>query len=542
MSSEWLDRVWTFQEVILASNPVIVRGDQAIPFAGLQMGLRVYLGTRTTKLWSPLEVTSSKVWAFPRLKNRDGARTPGDSPTIRAWIDIFHTWSSIQRPLRPPTKRETTALEKSTMSVYDLQTSLNSGWSLVEMSFAVMTVGVLGLPLGAGVGLNTLPGTPFWWLLFVLIIIVPSLALLPRALHALFIDVWYIFDTGSRYAAWELSTSSNTSSMALFSMLRTLRDRKCSEEKDRVYGTYGVLRSLGAELCSADYSHSLGRVYLDFLTDILKWKPSLICFLADAGGTPVPGAPSWVPDWRASGREEGFSARLYAAVTEKNSIPRIEIQGDELRIRGMCLGTVGDTTAPFMVCTCSDDSCYDDCGLRTAIGTLLYRLKVIGVDKIIRKANESMPKPNMGASNSSNSSLGDDADSWYHWLQRFIEKDDKPINEGTEHKSIMEVFDDELKRNSKLLDRLEHDLPELGRQKGFWFSRQGEILKVPRDTTVGDAMFFLEGMTTPVILRDSTLGRGKYTFVGPAFVWGVPKLKEMMPEEIGLQWEDVVLT
>ena len=43
LDCEWLQRSWTFQEVILASNPIIVRGNKAISWGSLFGGFVLYM-------------------------------------------------------------------------------------------------------------------------------------------------------------------------------------------------------------------------------------------------------------------------------------------------------------------------------------------------------------------------------------------------------------------------------------------------------------------------------------------------------------------
>jgi hypothetical protein len=39
LDAEWIQRVWTFQEIILAHNPVIIRGSKALPLDDFMRGI-----------------------------------------------------------------------------------------------------------------------------------------------------------------------------------------------------------------------------------------------------------------------------------------------------------------------------------------------------------------------------------------------------------------------------------------------------------------------------------------------------------------------
>jgi len=81
---------------------------------------------------------------------------------------------------------------------------------------------------------------------------------------------------------------------------QAIRERKSSDPRDHSYGTYGVLRRFGAKLSQSDYSKPVGQVYQELFVDLLRWEPTMIRLLLDAGRDQLPDTPSWVPNWSDS--------------------------------------------------------------------------------------------------------------------------------------------------------------------------------------------------------------------------------------------------
>lgn len=82
---------------------------------------------------------------------------------------------------------------------------------------------------------------------------------------------------------------------------------------------------------------------------------------------------------------------------------------------------------------------------------------------------------------------------------------------------------------------------QLAGRRGFFFSRDGHIGSGPPDTTDGDMIFVINGVRTPMILREIGAGSGRYKVLGAAFVCGMMDLETFKPGEDGRQWQNVVL-
>lgn len=249
LDCEWLYRAWTFQEIILASNPVILRGNEAIGWATLYNGLCVLLGWRA----------DSKLGFSPPAKpllwhDRNGYMK---LPSVQAWLEVIMTWAGMGRPI---------------------------SWNGVPQR--IMSINGL-------------------------------------------------------YGRQPLS---------LVSVLRVLRERNTGEPKDKTYATYGVLRSLGVTLSPVDYTHSLGRVYLDFFADLLAWRPTLINLLVDAGASSLPDAPSWVPDWSTLQHRTWLPPdRVYDFVDGIENVaqlPQMTISDSKMTIWGIAMGRITFSSGP----------------------------------------------------------------------------------------------------------------------------------------------------------------------------------------------------
>ncbi|KAJ4289665.1 hypothetical protein N0V90_010994 [Kalmusia sp. IMI 367209] len=89
------------------------------------------------------------------------------------------------------------------------------------------------------------------------------------------------------------------------SMIYALRSRELSNPKDRSYALYGALKVLGIPLAPPDYSKSTGEIYKDLFSDLLRWRPTCIALLLDAGQSNfATEVPTWVPQWEQPAEDE----------------------------------------------------------------------------------------------------------------------------------------------------------------------------------------------------------------------------------------------
>ncbi|CAG8949911.1 hypothetical protein HYFRA_00004241 [Hymenoscyphus fraxineus] len=84
----------------------------------------------------------------------------------------------------------------------------------------------------------------------------------------------------------------------LLSLLRRFRDRKASDDKDKVYALLGLANSKTSIV--PDYSLSVSEVFQNATLDIIKESGSLSILMGDLGRKDRQELPSWVPDWSSA--------------------------------------------------------------------------------------------------------------------------------------------------------------------------------------------------------------------------------------------------
>ncbi len=100
---------------------------------------------------------------------------------------------------------------------------------------------------------------------------------------------------------------------------------------------------------------------------------------------------------------------------------------------------------------------------------------------------------------------------------------------------------DTFDRNPQVLCFAIRCINRLAGRRGLFFSRDGHIGSGPARATGGDLICILDGVGAPMVLRAAGAGSGKYTVVGPAFVYGFNNLANFKPGPRHGQWQSVVL-
>lgn len=289
LDREWFDRAWTFQELLLAWNITIICGDNALDWGYLLGALQYCYESSETHEW---------------FYTDRGSKGKG----LRAIRELVSSWMNISRPTHWNGQEIRRALP-------DGDDSAESYQRAAERLVVRPKIGILNVWYWS---MSALLFSIAAFLVFLLLVLVPIWATLGLkwAKLAVIIDAAVSIVVGLHFYGPTLSgtstkrchfrlgfSSPNVDAVAvhLSSIVRVIRQRKVSEPRDRSYATHGVLRRLGLPLTSADYRKSLGEVYQDFFTDLLRWEPCLISLILDVDHDAFPDSPSWTPNWDALG-------------------------------------------------------------------------------------------------------------------------------------------------------------------------------------------------------------------------------------------------
>jgi len=462
----------------------------------------------------------------PRLSGKRDKLT--SSGAFKDWQSLFTIWTSVDRPCRwndaefrrLPGLSKAAKLLNPVTSVDAYARQLKSGriwtWTLLGICYIHLLALIASLTLyslttdGTKVALFSLAGLIGGSLIFTLALIKHY----PRS--------------NLRSHLWTDDAPGQDKRSFLVALIRAVRERRSSFPKDQVFAVHGVLRQLGVKLAPPDYEKSTGLVYRDFFTDILRWAPSLINLMIDAGSTPPLGAPSWVPDWNMSpGPSWQPSSYVYDFVEEpqwKEGELLIEISGDALSLSGVFVSKAVFCSSPFPQITrgasgeLSPDM--EDALLRTLqfLSGWLWAFKndVVTSDEyesIRRAALKLLGGPNKKPSNAERASF----EKWYRIMCRNCIQPQTVTEEVTVILQVTRDSLDELGRDVEALDYVIKCCNSLSGKRGLFFSDDGHMGSGPEDMAKGDVVAVLKGVAVPMILRKRDSEPERYHVLGPAF-------------------------
>ncbi|KAF5962463.1 amidase [Fusarium bulbicola] len=380
----WLSRAWTFQEMALASNPVLVCGRQHIPWLVMHQALAFIEHSATQALADPLNSVVSDV---QRRVHDDVFR----SDLLKKWQALFDVWQTIPRHSRRSSYWHST-LQDTRCSVHDCVQALKTAKIYKYKNYIRVLLGICQFEVALII------------LLILLRMASPTSHLLGLAFAPIaglyFTDnlIKCFFDCikGSKARMYSLICHTGVQPQNyLVALAQAIRDRNSKWPHDRVYAIDSVLRELGVHPPTPDYQKPLGQVYRDAIVSLMEWNPTLIALLVDCGSH-LPDAPSWVPDWSKSNKDWVPDSYIYHALekwplTEQDSVQ--SVSGNTLSIPAACLG---------MSCYCLTLEIFEDSELRsidmTTNGKLVRNVQLlddwillIRNDTLVSTLHESIP-------------------------------------------------------------------------------------------------------------------------------------------------------
>lgn len=342
LDREWLQRAWTFQEIILASNPIVLCGDEHIAWTELQQGLDCLSCLKPTFLvrgflrHNPLNNDIHSASDVPTLfetgilspEFRFPGPSPANSQAVRAWQALLRVWRAIARPttwngnvfrtiphssppshsqphIHPHTHHQaltSSSPKTTTISTYNTHyhLPLHRLWSLILRPLILISfLLLLILPASLANQLSrveakrsqTPPFPPHWpaylsipYYIFIFLACCGGLAFIHVFTLAWGRPVIWSFtprqDKRTRNEAEE-----DDARNALVAVTRALRERSAGKPMDKSFAMRGVLERLGIFLQPADYGKRLGEVYHELFVGLLRREPVLIALLVDADVT-----------------------------------------------------------------------------------------------------------------------------------------------------------------------------------------------------------------------------------------------------------------
>jgi hypothetical protein len=553
LDCEWLCRAWTFQEVLLASNPVLVRGRKVIAWNTLYAGLRVLLSRRV----------GFKLGFLPPNRLTDTFLSHDRTayaalPSVQTWLDVFSTWLSLYRPIS-----WNGVLDRSLLPPewFVRRTDYEDGGMTVQAyhEWVITSHQVIQLAMFAWIGIYA-----FLALAFVVAcgVVVAKMAgntgaAVLGAVAAVFLALAVVVGIDLHIMRLRLEASladgsDHGQTRAVVSVLRAIREREATVAEDRAYATHGVLGSLSVALSPPDYTHSLGQVYLDFFRDLLAWRPTMVNLLVDVGGDPLPNAPSWVPDWSTLAERAWLpSENIYGFVEKMHWAPSVSLSGSEMIIRAVAVGRITFASGPIDACTCGEAGHGNSqaastsvlCPLPSSLSALSRWLTAIEQGAPSGETYQSIPKAVYNAlSGCTSEPTNSESDAFGQWYRISANTHAASTAQPSSGDAQAQMLLASLGQATDALAFATRCAIQLAGRREVFFSLDGHIGTGPPRTAEDDMIFILNGVDMPMILRETGTEPGRYTVLGPAFVCGLTDLAGYEPKSGNRGWEDIILT
>ncbi|KAI6086223.1 heterokaryon incompatibility protein-domain-containing protein [Hypoxylon rubiginosum] len=371
LSRPWFSRAWTFQEIILASEAVVLCGPAAYRLDVLARGVEFFNEPDPIASFSSYERTVAN---GVRIPDRDmyhktpylGYSFPKEGEAFRRALQL---WLSIDRP--------------TTRNGRQVRKQLRSGQSFndyqkpyANIHDSIIWNSVFGLYINSLVahGLLIAP---------ILVVV----ALVVKATDAL--TYVLISAAGAAFALIFMpllprrrprkayGSSKSKEDFVFEGLVQALRQRKAGVPKDRSYALYGILENLQLKLPQPDYRKSQGLVYYELFINLMRWRPAFVILLIDCGhgsegrDVEMADAPTWVPDWNRLANDGAAMTESFLSMKRMiNVIPghppyfRLDSNSRELVVRGQWIECqIAYCTDKFEVASLTPREAYDNIAL-----------------------------------------------------------------------------------------------------------------------------------------------------------------------------------
>jgi hypothetical protein len=254
LSKDWITRLWTYQEILLASNPILVCGDWHISWSTFE---RSVLFLDDILFFNPEGI-------------------------MRPWTSVVLSRERLQTSGLASSCSEASALDSYIIFVRKIS---KAHW-MIYLSYLAFVVPLFAFLLILALDLanpEQLSETASKY-------VKASVAIIS------FVLLFVIITTGRSHLR---NTTTSEGLFMIEDIVVGLYSRTATEPKDMAFGVWAVLERGGAvNLPAPIYSHDTGDVHRIFTIHLAHITQSLeLLLLAAIRG--VSGQPSWVPDWSA---------------------------------------------------------------------------------------------------------------------------------------------------------------------------------------------------------------------------------------------------
>jgi len=553
LRQDWLKRGWTYQEIILACNPVIVCGNKSMSWDNFIRGIEYLLFLKECSVDSIERLTLASVIEH-QTKPIDFIPTPDGTSDVTSvinntrywgdpfripqqcntWRAIFTTWMNLNRPTHWNAKQKRRSVK--TAGCRRGEREVGSSFHLYQW-WAHLRLRLLGR---ACLGCSFLTGIACFVILARSHTNGNTVAGGTLVILGLFLTVfsmiasWFtlkcrvgpvmLFLVGNQSKC----TKSKSVPATSVSVYRALRSRIVSRPKDQSYAFHGVLKSLEIELTAPDYAKSVGQVYGDLFKDLLKsgWSLNL---LLDAGLPGFEDSPSWTPNWNLASTkdwlDEGYvyeeDKMTMTATPASRSVHVFNDEGT-LSIWGSWQGSIVFCSGQLHEVSEIADRKTDATSylahlqnirsLICVISAFRAQSRIVGRDETLSSGIFEL----LQARISSRIGLEDhkNFDAWYTIMTDTTSASDD-LNEQ------VTMCDSSLAKDSSAMSYYYQICAKLANKRVLFVTSTGHVGTGSQHIALGDHVYLVSGVTMPLVLRNAQDEQRR--IVSPAFVYGMMK-------------------
>ena len=343
LNREWFQRAWTFQEIVLSPEAIMICGTKSFHWETLVCAI-VALEGSTNAWWDTMQFGTAhslvNVWmtigrpppstpatqmnaastnySFGTLL-RDAGIVLKKRPVLRAWLQVSNWIVAFAVSWLPFLVIATPICIAYPFANAGSRRHLRTTLYVVLVCFA-----------GAALYLH----------MSILVHIRASLKGLDISNHTA------LFNPTPKQCQ-QLSTSTSDSIVVssidpIHGVINSFQKRRATIPADQSFAMHGILRRLGVPLTKPDYTKPLEQIYRDLFCDFLLWNSSATGLLSMAGVSSLQGVPSWVPDLANSAGKSRIEQPIIRSDEQcpLNMRPMARILDNKLVVRGRFRNTV----------------------------------------------------------------------------------------------------------------------------------------------------------------------------------------------------------
>ncbi|KAI0544077.1 heterokaryon incompatibility protein-domain-containing protein [Xylaria curta] len=331
LSRPWFYRGWTFQEILLPMDIILVCGTDFLSWDFLVRGLQYDIYDRE----SDISESSASVANFLRL--------------VSIWVNIPRQTSWNEETMRMTVDNQNPTIENYYSHGARLTRSLECALIFLLIRGHCDTTYHLAIPLLPIAILIAAVATPVYANPTPLAISlgVPGVVI-AKAILTIALDFLTSALTKERQIVNPIEEDFGITvaqTKPVYGIIDALRTRQTSDPKDRAFANYAILASLGVKPRKPDYRKELGLIYQECFVNLLQWEPGILNLITEIGTTPLRGTASWVPHWHAA------ASTAWIGVPEINDTVADEILAEISSDQSTCLVVSGQVLGRVQNCS-----------------------------------------------------------------------------------------------------------------------------------------------------------------------------------------------